>query len=171
MICGYCKQEKKPFIRYRWGKTCCEDCYKKRKMGKRSKRTRKEGKQMTYLKTEIDRKFSIYIRCLYRKPNGLITCYTCDKEMTLQEAQCGHYNSRKDACTRWLIDNVRCQCDYCNVTLGGNLEVFKERLEKENPGITDIINQMGYQVWHHSREDLDKLLQEIKVKTKNIYSG
>lgn len=170
-ICGYCKKEKKVFLRYRWGKVSCEDCYKKKKMGKRSKKLKKGVKRVTFLKDELDRKFSIYIKCLFRKENGKIDCYTCGAELPIQGVQCGHFNSRKDACTRWLIDNARPQCPICNEGLSGNLDIFKEKLEAENPGITGMLEQMSRKVCNFTKSDLENMLQDITAKTKGIYNN
>lgn len=167
-LCDYCGDEKEIFISYRWRKKSCEDCYKSKKMVKRLKHTKKNGKKVTELRDELDRKFSIYIRTLYMNENNMIECYTCGEHMTMSEAQCGHFNSRQDSCTRWMVDNCKPQCNYCNTVLYGNMVKFKQRLELEHPGSTDILNQMARSTCNFTRSDLMSMLEDITKKTKGI---
>lgn len=60
-------------------------------------------------------------------------CYTCDKEVDGANRQLGHFipNSVGGALLRYNLDNLRIQCYYCNINLGGYQAEFYRRLLKE----------------------------------------
>ena len=65
--------------------------------------------------------------------NGKHYCYTCDKEIDGSNKQLGHFipNSVGGALLRYNLNNLRLQCYYCNINLGGNGSEFYRRLVKE----------------------------------------
>jgi hypothetical protein len=74
-----------------------------------------------------DKYFSVYVRT--RGGDGITnTCFTCDKRLSYDELQCGHFMPRRYFNTRWHTLNCWPQCNDCNVTKGGNLEVYERRL-------------------------------------------
>lgn len=68
------------------------------------------------------------------KKNGKHYCFTCDKEVSGSNRQLGHFipNSVGGALLRYNLDNLRIQCYYDNINLGGNGSEFYRRLVKEN---------------------------------------
>lgn len=65
-----------------------------------------------------------------RYPN---VCFTCDKPVMGSNRQLGHFipNSVGGALLRYDLDNLRWQCYYDNINLGGNGSEFYPRLVKE----------------------------------------
>lgn len=65
--------------------------------------------------------------------DGKYFCFTCDKEISGSNAQTGHFipNSVGGALLRYNLDNLRLQCYYDNINLGGNGSEFYRRLVKE----------------------------------------
>lgn len=57
-------------------------------------------------------------------------CFTCDKPISGSNRQLGHFipNSVGGALLRYDLDNLRPQCYYCNINLGGNGAVFYKKL-------------------------------------------
>jgi hypothetical protein len=55
---------------------------------------------------------------LTRKIKPLICC-TCDKELTYETAQAGHFRSRRFGSTKYDLRNLNPQCKSCNVFYGG----------------------------------------------------
>ena len=84
-----------------------------------------------WLKKELDRVFSIYIRQKFSDTNGDNTCYTCGKTGTIKTMQNGHFVSRQYLATRWSEDNCRIQCAGCNIFGNGKPLDFEERLKKD----------------------------------------
>jgi len=68
----------------------------------------------------------------YLKDNKFY-CFTCDKEIAGSNCQLGHFipNSVGGALLRYNLNNLRLQCYYCNINLGGNGSEFYRRLVKE----------------------------------------
>ena len=97
---------------------------KPKKPAKVAKQAKKaKPKTQAWLKKELDRVFSIYIRQKYDK-----SCYTCGKVGTLQN---GHFISRQYIATRWDENNCRPQCVGCNIFGNGKPLDFEERLKKD----------------------------------------
>lgn len=81
------------------------------------KKTKKQFSRSKLIK-EADRVFSIYIR----GRDSWKPCCTCWTPWT-ENAQCGHFLSRRHYQTRWLEQNAHGQCYRCNMLLSG--EQFK----------------------------------------------
>jgi hypothetical protein len=66
----------------------------------------------------------------YAEPH---TCFTCEKPVSGSNRQLGHFipNSVGGALLRYNLDNLRIQCYYCNINLGGNGAVFYKKLLEE----------------------------------------
>jgi hypothetical protein len=79
------------------------------------------------LVNEADRVFSLYIRNRGAR-FGYNHCFTCGAYLPVEELQCGHFRGRGHFSTRWHEFNCWPQCNHCNVELGGNLKVYKEKL-------------------------------------------
>ena len=65
--------------------------------------------------------------------SGQNYCFTCEKPIEGQNRQLGHFipNSVGGALLRYNLDNLRPQCYYCNINLGGNGSVFYKNLLAE----------------------------------------
>lgn len=58
-------------------------------------------------------------------------CFTCGAVVHFSATQCGHFISGRTNALFFEPDNSRLQCPTCNTHLGGNLEVYREKLIKE----------------------------------------
>jgi hypothetical protein len=114
--------------------------------------------------------FSKYIRLHYASTEGLLRCYTSGQVLRWQDAQCGHYISRKHLATRWLPENCRPQSAYENCNLHGNLEVFKRKLSEEKQGLPEWLEQQSRIITKPTREELSSLLREYRYKVKILES-
>jgi hypothetical protein len=84
--------------------------------------------------------------------------------MRWQEAQCGHFISRKNYATRWLPQNCRPQSEYDNCFLSGNIDVYRKKLEEEEPGIVDYLQEEARQISKPTRDELKSLIIEYRHK-------
>jgi hypothetical protein len=80
---------------------------------------------------EADRLVSLYTR-LKDSVNGRAVCVTCGLVDNWKRLHNGHYLSRRFLATRWDDMNNNVQCIHCNITLGGNLEKYKEYIIKKH---------------------------------------
>lgn len=113
---------------------------------------------------ECDDLFSKYIRLKYADADGIVKCFTCEIKKHWTLIQNGHYISRGNIFLRFDERNCRPQEEFCNCTKHGNIPEFTRRLEEEHPGITEILNQEAFTVYKYSRDELQKLKAEFKLK-------
>lgn len=84
------------------------------------------------LTEELDKWFSIYIRCRFAEPHtGMVHCYTCTERYHWSQVDCGHWQRRGHWTIRWNEDNARPQCVSCNREFSGQDEIFEEELRAE----------------------------------------
>ena len=86
-------------------------------------------KNITKLKKELDKWFSLYIRLRDASDLGMCQCFTCGKVDHYKKMQCGHFQSRRHLSTRWNEQNCQVQCPACNVFRYGEQWKFGLRLE------------------------------------------
>lgn len=93
-------------------------------------------------------------------------CFTCDKLIEGSNRQLGHFiaNSVGGAMLRYNLDNLRLQCYYCNINLGGNGSEFYRRLvnEKGQPFV-DALFVLKNQGTVNALDHYKKLLEEYKT--------
>ena len=117
---------------------------------------------------DIDREFSFYIRLRDADKYGYTHCFTSGKRLHYLKLDCGHYISRQHIATRWDVDNCRPQSKHDNQVLHGNMEVFKEKLEAEQKGITDILYERSKEVTKPTMNELKELLIHWREKAKLV---
>jgi hypothetical protein len=112
--------------------------------------------------------FSQLVRLTAADENGMVKCYTCDAIGYWKYMQCGHFIQRDQMPTRFSLKNCRCQCGACNIELRGNLVVFAERLEAEEPGLVAILEEQARGVQDYGRDELKALIQDASRKVKPL---
>jgi hypothetical protein len=94
--------------------------------------------------------------------DGKHHCFTCGKEVDGINKQLGHFipNSVGGALLRYNLDNLRIQCYYCNINLGGNGSEFYRRLviEKGQQYVDDLF--LLKQKTTNALDHYKKLLEE-----------
>lgn len=168
-ICVKCGKE-----RLIYGNGKCRACWAydyrakqiKKSMSKPKKRTKKKksiprvGKSnRAKLIRKLDTVFSELRKLESMKPNQKIDCFTCDRELTMEEAQLGHFRRRRHIGTRWYKPNGNIQCNRCNVILDGNEDVHEQRIEQVyGPETLEEIFRRS-RVTKVTNEKLEELLQ------------
>lgn len=117
---------------------------------------------------DCDRVYSRWLRLSNIVEGLYCVCYTCGVWKMWSLVQCGHFVSRRHLATRWLPANTKIQCKHCNETLRGNLDVFEENLENENPGIVDFLNEQARINTNPTRSDLKEILFDYQQKLKLV---
>lgn len=120
------------------------------------------------LKNDLDWVISRYVRMLYSDERGICQCYTCSTTKHYSFMQCGHYVPRGSMQTRFMLKNLRPQCPTCNEIKSGNLEVFTERLELEEKGITEYLKKLSREPFKWGRDELKQLLIDFRAKLRFI---
>jgi hypothetical protein len=115
---------------------------------------------------DADILFSRLIRLKYADEKGYVRCYTSGVKMRYQDSQCGHFISRKHLGLRWDENNARPQTSYDNCTLHGNLDVFRQKLNEEKPGLVEWLEEAARQVHKPTREEMRELIVSLRYKVK-----
>lgn len=132
---------------------------------------RGELEPIKILTDDMDIIFSQQVRLTYADESGMVACFTCGLIKHWKQMQCGHFISRAQMPTRFSMKNTRPQCDDCNRRLKGNLVIFAERLEAEEPGIVHILEEQSRDIQNFSRDDLKRLIVDTTRKVKVLFNG
>jgi len=130
---------------------------------KRTKLKKVSKSPIRKIQTELWQECRRIIKARYIK-NGKYYCFTCDKEIEGSNCQLGHFipNSVGGALLRYNLDNLRLQCYYDNINLGGNGSEFYRRLLKEKG--QDFVDKL-FALKHQTTKAIDhyaSLLAEYK---------
>lgn len=158
-------------------KGLCQNHYRengnKKSMAKAQAKEMGELEPVKILLDDYDIIFSQHIRLMYADEFGMVQCYTCPTIKHWKQMQNGHYIPRAHMPTRFSAKNCRPQCKDCNEHKNGNLIVFAERLEDEEPGIVELLKELSRGVEDYSREELKYMIgdttRKVKLLLKNIY--
>lgn len=115
-----------------------------------------------------DEWFSKYVRLMGVNEEGLVSCYTCDDTIPWQKAQCGHYIKRGCLYLRHDTRNGKIQCETCNVFMDGNMAEYTQRMERDFPGLPDILREESMVVYKPDRDELQRLITEYSIKSKQL---
>ena len=171
--------EKKQKTCVRCGKPCfwfskkrCQSCAKIEdtfsRMEKSSDKNIEEEGLMDLVK-EADSLVSLYVRLKNADEFGNVQCYTCPTILPYSEMQAGHYISRAVMLLRFdMSRNLRPQCPTCNCLKHGNLAVYSQNLEKEKPGLPDILYEESVLVYKVNREEVRAIIAEYKPKVEKL---
>ena len=124
---------------------------------------------MQDLITDLDVLVSRWVRYSAVETDGFVKCYTCTKRLLPPDMDAGHYISRACMLLRFDVDrNIRPQCQTCNRTKYGKAAIFGQNLEKEKPGITEILLEESRIIMKWGRDELRAMISEFTEKIKNL---
>lgn len=131
---------------------------------KRSKLKRKSKSETRKIQDELWQECRRIIMSRYEEPHR---CFTCDKFIDGSNRQLGHFipNSVGGAILRYNLDNLRLQCYYCNINLGGNGSEFYRRLvnEKGQPFVDAL-----FELKHKSSVNALDHYKELLIKYRDL---
>jgi len=136
----------------------------KKRMGKHEEQEDDESVQN--LIQDLDAIFSKFIRLKYSNEKGIVNCFTCNKPFRIANIQNGHFIHRTDMATRFMEQNCRPQCEWCNSRHNDDRSIFAEALERDNPDITQWLEQQAREVVKPTRDELKQLIISYRYKVK-----
>ena len=98
---------------------------------KRSDKPKKRQASQATLVKKLDKVFSQYIRLRDAFPNGTFRCISCGRIKPFEQADAGHYHSRRHMSTRFDELNVSSECRACNRFSADHLIGYRENLIKK----------------------------------------
>ena len=96
--------------------------YMSRKPSKGDRRTKSSAVD------KADRQFSRFIRLRDAIPGGAFKCISCGQFKRIEQADCGHFHSRKHMATRFDELNAHAECRACNRFSADHLIKYQENL-------------------------------------------
>jgi hypothetical protein len=126
------------------------------------------AEDLSGLISDADTVFSRYLRMSAADDKGIVKCFTCGCKKHFSLMQCGHYIKRGNLFLRLNERNCRPQCQTCNYNqkTDGEKAKFTAGLEKENPGITEILKEESAVVYKPTRSELRAIISEYSAKLK-----
>lgn len=167
-ICPMCSDGKeKPLI-----KGMCNWHYwqanKMKSLAKQQEREVAKDESLSVLIMDLDRVYSRYMRLSAADLYKNIECYTCGKKDSWVNADLSHFIPRGCMYLRFDPRNTRVCCQHCNRNLNGNLVVFAQKLEEENPGIVEILQEESRLVHHFSRHELKAMIADYTRRLQRL---
>lgn len=94
------------------------------------------------------------------------TCFTCGAQIRGKDMHCGHFiQAFGNAATFFDERNNHAQCRHCNITLGGNKKVYRQKMiEKYGSDIEDILLRQAREIKQYTKQDIDIIAETYKRK-------
>lgn len=105
--------------------------YIKRKKKEPTERKAKKSPTLSTLVDKLDTVFSKYIRLRDAMPSGTFRCISCGRIKPIEQADCGHFHSRRHMSTRFDEDNCHAECRACNRFSADHIIGYRENLIKK----------------------------------------
>ena len=147
-----------------FSKNRCQQCSKVESFNARQEKEISQTEGLPDVIADLDAIFSTYVRLKYADKYGMVKCYTCPTVLHYLKIQAGHYISRKTLYLRWDLRQVKPQCVTCNCINHGMQIEFAKQLEKESPGITEILYEEKQIIYKPTVTELKAHIAEYSEK-------
>lgn len=127
-------------------------------------------KNISKLKKELDKWFSLYIRLREANEYGMVQCFTCGTVKPYNKGmQCGHFQSRTHLSTRFDEQNCQAQCVSCNMFKQGEQYKFSLQLNaKYGEGTADELLFFARQTVKFTRVDYEEKISYYKSTVNKL---
>ena len=162
------KQLKCGHFDFNFSKNRCRQCATIQSTAKRQEQNEdsEDVQSRQNLIDELDSVVSLYVRLKDADSLGNNTCYTCNKQFHYKQLHNGHCIGRANMGTRFLLENMRPQCPFCNSRHETEPNIFRNALENENKGILEFLDDNSHSVTKLSISDLKTLLSAFRFKLR-----
>jgi len=128
-----------------------------------------ESESVAILKKDADLLFSRLVRLrAAAAETGLLECYVCSSVVHYSQAHAMHFVGREDSAVRLHPKNVRAGCFTCNVTKGGNLDKYREKLELEEHRLPEWLEAEGREPYKFWREELKRMIADFSREITHL---
>ncbi len=127
-------------------------------------------KNISKLKKELDKWFSLYIRLRDSNEYGMAQCCTCGIVKPYNKGiQCGHFQSRKHLSTRFDEQNCAAQCIGCNMFKQGEQFKFGMSIDaKYGSGTAEELQFLAHQTVKYTRVDYEEKISYYKSTVNKL---
>lgn len=146
---------------------------------KRSKDAQKEEKPHRKKSTrskpnlikKFDKVFSAYIRLRDAMPSGYFRCISCGQIKPFEQADCGHFFSRKNMSVRFDEDDCHAECRGCNRFSSDHLIAYQANLiRKIGMQRFELLSSKAHQAKHWSDFELEAMIKHYTAEVKRLSS-
>lgn len=125
------------------------------------KRQRKP--QVSKLKKEADKYWSLATRYRFINKDGSVDCVTCGVKKDFKDIQCGHFMSRRFNATRFSEFNTAPQCVGCNLMRYGEQYKFGRWIDDMyGPGTAERLYGEARVPHQFKASELEEIISECK---------
>jgi hypothetical protein len=120
---------------------------------------------------KADRAFSLFIRTRDAQPyqGRAFRCISCNRILTIDQADCGHYSNRANMSLRFSEMNCHAQCRYCNRFREGNMQDYRKGLiQKIGEQKVLLLEAAKHTTSKISNFELELLAKHYKAETKKF---
>lgn len=118
---------------------------------------------------KLDIWFSKYIRLRDVGENGYFRCISCQRVLSYEYMECGHYIPRSNMATRFDEKNCNGQCVTCNRIKLGNSREYRAGMLLKYGGIPVLVletRKNAVKSW--SRYEMEELIEHYKKAVKAL---
>ena len=123
------------------------------------------------LKAKLDKVFSLYIRLRDSKPFNyrFFKCISCGEIKPFEQADCGHFHSRRHLSTRFDEDNAHAECRACNRFSADQLINYEKNLiAKIGQQKFDLLKVKAAGTSNMSDFEYEQLIKYYKALNKKL---
>lgn len=144
----------------------CQQCAKVEGFYAKEEKLQKEDDLQDFI-ADLDVLVSIWVRYSAVEKDGLVQCFTCPIRLLPAELDAGHYITRSCMYLRFdAARNIRPQCRPDNRAKYGKAAIFGQNLERNAPGITEILLGESRIITKWTRDELKALISEYTQRIK-----
>lgn len=128
----------------------------------------KVKRKTDYVK-KLDKVFSLYIRLRDTLPSGYFRCISCGQIKRFDQADAGHFWSRRHMATRFDEDNVSAECAGCNRFKADHLIGYQTNLIKKiGMGRFELLQVKANSMKKWSDFELEAMIKHYTDEAKRL---
>lgn len=132
---------------------------------------KKSTRSKLNLTKKLDKVFSAYIRLRDAMPSGYFKCISCGQIKPFEQADCGHFFSRKNMSVRFDEDDCHAECRGCNRFSSDHLIDYQANLiRKIGMQRFELLSAKAHQAKHWSDFELEAMIKHYTAEVKRISS-
>lgn len=132
---------------------------------------KKTARSKPNLIKKLDKVFSAYIRLRDVMPSGYFKCISCGKIKPFEQADCGHFFSRRNLSVRFCEDDCHAECRFCNRFSSDHLIAYQANLiRKIGMQRFGLLSAKAHQTKHWSDFELEAMIEYYTAEVKRLSS-
>lgn len=132
---------------------------------------KKSTRSKPNLTKKLDKVFSAYIRLRDAMPSGYFKCISCGQIRPFEQADCGHFFSRKNMSVRFDEDDCHAECRGCNRFSSDHLIAYQANLiRKIGMQRFELLSAKAHQAKRWSDFELEAMIKHYTAEVKRLSS-